>query len=127
MGNSKYVVEWQPYPDLLVYVLCPIDGEGCSCTMHGNYLLPINDNLENKECTDSVSEDEPIDSLAPECHVGALLGNHLAGSQLDSTHSLSLQQDELVSSEITRLTTTHDTHTPVLRHSYRTTKEQLLK
>ena len=45
--NREYVVEWQPYANLPVYVVCPIDGEGCSCTLHRNYLLPINHNLES--------------------------------------------------------------------------------
>ena len=39
--NGEYVVEWQPYPNLPVYGVCPIDVEGCSCTLHRNYLLPI--------------------------------------------------------------------------------------
>ena len=44
--NREYVVEKQPYPNVPVYVVCPRDGEGCSQTLHGNYLLPINPNLE---------------------------------------------------------------------------------
>ena len=35
----EYVVEQQPYPNLPVYVVCPIDGEGCSHTLHWNFLL----------------------------------------------------------------------------------------
>ena len=44
--NREYVVEWQPYPNLPVYVVCPMDGEGCSQTLHRNYLFPISPNLE---------------------------------------------------------------------------------
>ena len=39
--NREYVVEWKPYPNLPVYVVCPRDGEGHSWTLHRNYLLPI--------------------------------------------------------------------------------------
>ena len=38
----------------LVYVVCSRDGEGCSQTLHRNYLLPINSNLEQGE------KDEPM-------------------------------------------------------------------
>ena len=44
--NREYVVEKWPYPNLPVYVVCPRDGEGCSQTLHRNYLLPINSNME---------------------------------------------------------------------------------
>ena len=44
--ENMNMVEWQPYPNLPVYVVHPIDGGGCSCTLHRNYLLPINNNLE---------------------------------------------------------------------------------
>ena len=40
--NKEYVVEKQPYPNVPVYVVHPRDGEGCSWTLHRNYLLPIN-------------------------------------------------------------------------------------
>ena len=38
-------MEKRPYPNLPVYVVCPRDGEGCSWTLHRNYLLPINSNM----------------------------------------------------------------------------------
>ena len=38
--NREYVVKKQPYPNIPVYVVCPRDGEGCSQTLHRNYLLP---------------------------------------------------------------------------------------
>ena len=39
--NREYVVEKQPYCNVPVYVVCLRDGEGCSQTLHRNYLLPI--------------------------------------------------------------------------------------
>ena len=63
--NREYVVEWQPYPNLPVYVVCPRDGEGCSRTLHRNYLLPISDNLEQVEDENSVVGVEPIDKPTP--------------------------------------------------------------
>ena len=43
--NREYVVEKQHYPNIPVYVVCPRDGEGCSWTLHRNYLLPMNFNM----------------------------------------------------------------------------------
>ena len=53
--NREYVVEKWPYPNLPVYVVCPRDGEGCSQTLHRNYLLPINSNMGQDE-TDGSEE-----------------------------------------------------------------------
>ena len=47
--NREYVVGKWPCPNVLVYVVCPRDGEGCSQTLHRNYLLPINPNLEQSK------------------------------------------------------------------------------
>ena len=47
--NREYVVEKWPYPNVPVYVVCPRDGEGCSQTLHRNYLLPISPNLEQSK------------------------------------------------------------------------------
>ena len=47
--NREYVVEKWSYPNVPVYVVCPRDGEGCSQTLHRNYLLPISPNLEQSE------------------------------------------------------------------------------
>ena len=44
--NRDYVVEKWPYLNVPVYVVCPRDGEGCSQTLHRNYLFPISSNLE---------------------------------------------------------------------------------
>ena len=61
--NREYVVEKWPYPDLPVYVVCPRDGEGCSQTLHRNYLLPISSNMEQGE-TDG-SEDRVKNNTSP--------------------------------------------------------------
>ena len=52
--NREYVMEKWPYPNVPVYVVHPRDGEGHSQTLHRNYLLPINSNLEQGE------KDEPV-------------------------------------------------------------------
>ena len=52
--NSEYVVEQQPYPNLSVCVVCPIDGEGCSHTLHWNFLLLTSHNLEQEQCENVV-------------------------------------------------------------------------
>ena len=43
--NREYVVKKWPFPNVPVYVVCFRDGEGCSQTLHRNYLLPINSNI----------------------------------------------------------------------------------
>ena len=58
--NRDYVVELHSYPNLPVYVVCPIDGEGHSYTLHRYYLLPINSNLEQGECENSMGGDYPV-------------------------------------------------------------------
>ena len=63
--NREYVVEWQPYPDLPVYVVCPRDGQGHSQTLLSNYLLPISNSLEQVEDENSVGGVEPIDKPTP--------------------------------------------------------------
>ena len=52
--NREYVVEKWPYPNVPVYVVYPRDGEGCSWTLHRNYLLPISLNLEQGEMDELV-------------------------------------------------------------------------
>ena len=47
--NREFVVEKWPYPNIPVYVVCLRDGEGCSWTLHRNYLLPINSNMGQDE------------------------------------------------------------------------------
>ena len=58
-------MEWQPYPNLPVYVVCPRDGERHSWTLHRSYLLPINNNLEQVGVENSVAGVEPIDKPTP--------------------------------------------------------------
>ena len=53
--NREYIEEKWPYPNVPVYVVCPRDGEGCSQTLHRNYLLPISPNLEQGEMDKSVA------------------------------------------------------------------------
>ena len=47
-------MEWQPYPNLPVYVVCPIDREQHSHTLHQNFLLPISHNLGQEKCKNAV-------------------------------------------------------------------------
>ena len=58
--NREYVMEWQPYPNLWVCLVHPIDGEGCRHTLHRNYLLPTSSKLEQGECENSVGEVETV-------------------------------------------------------------------
>ena len=63
--NSEYVVEKRPYPDLPVYVVCPRDGEGCSQTLHRNYLLPISSNMGQDETDEPEDRVENNTTLTP--------------------------------------------------------------
>ena len=77
--NREYVVEKWPYPDVPVYVVCPRDGEGCSQTLHRNYLLPINPNIEQGEKDRPMAGVGNITSLT-QCHlwiVWLLMQDHL--------------------------------------------------
>ena len=56
--------EW-PYPNLPVYVVHPRDGEGHSQTLHRNYLLPINSNMEQGEAEGSKERIKNNISLTP--------------------------------------------------------------
>ena len=47
--NREYVVEKWPYPNVPVYMVHPRDREGCSQTVHRNYLLPISCNIEKDD------------------------------------------------------------------------------
>ena len=102
--NREYVVEWQPYPDLPMYVVCLIDGEGCSHTLHQNFLLPISHNLEQDEGEDAV-EGAGSNEHTPVSHEeDASPADSLTGSQLESTPCLPSKQCEPVNLELTRLT-----------------------
>ena len=63
--NREYVVEKRPYPDLPVYVVHPRDVEGCSQTLHRNYLLPINSNIGQDETDGSEDRVENNTCLTP--------------------------------------------------------------
>ena len=52
--NREHVVQWKPYPNLPVYGLHPRGREGCSHTLHQNFLLPISLNVEQDEITNAV-------------------------------------------------------------------------
>ena len=104
--NREYVEEWQPYPNLPVYVVCPRDGEGCSQTLHRHYLLPISNNLEQVEDENSVGKVEPIDKPTPVPPADAELpADWPTESQLESPPSLPPKQQELVNPESTGLAT----------------------
>ena len=65
VGKWEYVVEKWPYPNVPVYVVCPSDGEGCSQTLHRNYLLPITPKLEQSEMDKPVAGVGNDTSLTP--------------------------------------------------------------
>ena len=55
-------------PNLSVYVVHPIDRGGCSCTLHRNYLLPINNNLEQEKVKTLWAEMDPMMNQL-KCHI----------------------------------------------------------
>ena len=63
--NREYVVEKWPYPNVPIYVVCPRDGEGHSGTLHRNYLLPINSNIEHGEMDEPMARVGNNISLTP--------------------------------------------------------------
>ena len=97
--------EWQPYPKLAEYVVHPIDGKGHSHTLHQNFMLPINHNLEQDEGKNTVQEasgNEPTLVLHEE---DALPANCPTKRQLESTpHSWS-KQCKLIDRKLTESTT----------------------
>ena len=93
--NREYVVGWQPYSNLLVYVVHSIDRWGNSCTLHRNYLLPISDNLEQKEGDNSRRGDGSSDEPTPVPHDnGGLLSDHPTKSLLEGMHNSPSKQHE---------------------------------
>ena len=105
------VKKW-PYPIIPVYVVCPRDGEGCSQTLHRNYLLPISPNLEQTEKDVPMAGVEHTSTSAPAPSVGSEPTDaELSGmATLDTTGNMS--QDSL------------DQPAP-LRHGTHTTQNQL--
>ena len=99
--NRKYVVERHPYPNLPVYVVCPIDGEEGSQTLHRNYLLPISNNLEQAECENPVEGVGPIDEPTPALQTDkALPANWLTESWLESIPNSAPKQHNQVDTEL---------------------------
>ena len=97
-------MEWQPYPNLPVYVVGPIDGEGCSFTLHQNFLLLISHTLEQNEgenAMEDASSNEPTQVSQEE---DALPADYPTKSQLESTPQFPSKQCEQVDPELTRLT-----------------------
>ena len=129
--NREYVVEWQPYPNLPVYEVHHIHGEGCSCTLQRNYLLPISHNLEQEEGGNAM-EGDGSNKPTPVWHMeDALPVNHPTKSQLEGIPNTPSKQHELAGPESTGSTSPYrmdeglqaddDTYVP-LRQSSRTTR-----
>ena len=87
--NREYVVEKWPYPNVPVYVVHPRDGEGCSWTLHRNYLLPISPNLEQGEMDKPVvgvgndtspTPAPPVDDAPVEAEQSGMVTSSSAGS-----------------------------------------------
>ena len=87
--NREYVVEKQPYPNVPVYVVCPRDGEGCSWTLHRNYLLPTSSNIEQDEKDAHMAEAEhtntstsvpPVDSAPAVAELSGTVMSSTAGN-----------------------------------------------
>ena len=99
--NREYVLKWQPYPNLPIYAVQPIDREGHSCTICQNFLLPIIHSLEQDESKIAV-EGAGSNKHTPVPHKAeALPANNLTKSQLESTHCSPSKQCELVNPEPT--------------------------
>ena len=75
--HREYVLEWQPYPNLPMYVVNPMDGEGHIQTLHRNYLLPISTNLEQAKDKNSVVGVQP--TPVPQAHSELLAGGPTKG------------------------------------------------
>ena len=87
--NREYVVEKQPYPDVPVYVVHPRDGEGHSWTLHRNYLLPSNSNMEQGKMdkpmagvgnTTSPTPAPPVDSVPADAGSSRMIPPSTVGS-----------------------------------------------
>ena len=87
--NREYVVEKQPYPNMPVYVVCPRDREGCSQTLHRNYLLPINSNIEQSKMDEpvagvgnniSLTPVPSVDNVPADAVLSGMVTSSMAGS-----------------------------------------------
>ena len=123
--NKEYVVEQQPYLNLPVYLVCPIDGKGHCCTLHMNYLLPINSNLEQGKCENSVGGDGNSNTPTPmPCENGMLPVDGPTKGQLESMPNSSSKQHELYNPGLTSIDSTdeglkadNDTPVPLIQSS----------
>ena len=109
--NIEFAVEKQPYPNVPVYVVCPRDGEGCSQTLHRNYLLPISSNIEQGEM------DEPM----------AGVGNNISLTPAPPVHNVpsGAGPSGMVTSSMASSTPQGSPDQPAsLRHGTQTTRNQ---
>ena len=84
--NREYVVEKWPYPNVPVYVVCLRDREGHNWTLHRNYLLPINSNIQQGEMDEPMAGVGNNISLTPVPSVdNAPAGAGLSGMVTSST------------------------------------------
>ena len=98
VGEQGVCGGWQSYPNLPVYVVSPIDGEGAAIPNTKITCCLSAKILEQKECTKSVDGDGP--ALVPHTS-DALLIDCLVRNQLESTFNLSPEQDRPVILEMT--------------------------
>ena len=63
--NREYVVEKWTYPDVPVHLVHPRDGDGCSQTLHRNYLIPINSNIGQDEKDSPMAGYQNNNALTP--------------------------------------------------------------
>ena len=87
--NREYVVEKWPYPNVPVYVVCLRDGDGCSWTLHRNYLLPINSNIGQDEKdapmvgvenNNTLTPVPPVDSVPADAGPSGMVTSSTAGN-----------------------------------------------
>ena len=87
--KREYVVEMWPYSNVPVYVVCSRDGEGHSWTLHRNYLLPINSNMEKGEVDKPVARFgnttfptpvPPVDSVPADVGLSGIITPSTVGS-----------------------------------------------
>ena len=110
--NREYIMEKWPSPNVPVYVVCPRDGEGQSQTLHRNYLLPINSNLEQGK------KNEPM--------VG--VGNDTSPTPVPSVHNVPAEarlSGMVMSSSADNTPQGSPDWPPPLRCSSQTTRKQL--
>ena len=82
-------MEKWPYPNVPDYVVCPRDVEGCSWTLHRNYLLPISSNIGQDEkdapvagveSTNTSTPAPPVDSESADAELSGMVTSSTAGN-----------------------------------------------